>query len=301
MLTGATQGSVVAFAETTAGDLATVTVSGSVVHLAAGPDLTIDTATHPTSVTEVDLGLTAPNTNLNIIDHGGAANTIVTINGSASTGGITTDVGSFFPAALAGSGVSAEDLSALTTVTLGSGNNTLADDTVTKLGSAVTYTFGDGNNTFLMGLDGNAHNVATTTTFGAGHNSYITTTAIDDINVAPTSSNYTQGFATITNFSTTLDVLNIASAGAAGTFVTLTNPQQAAITAAPTLLAALNLAAVDVNTHTRGDTVAFQYGHDTYIYENGGLSATLLAAGDGVIKLTGVTETALNGTNFVHA
>jgi hypothetical protein len=297
MLTGATQGSVVAFAETTAGDLATVTVSGSVVHLAAGPDLTIDTATHPTSVTEVDLGLTAPNTNLNIIDHGGAANTIVTINGSASTGGITTDVGSFFPAALAGSGVSAEDLSALTTVTLGSGNNTLADDTVTKLGSAVTYTFGDGNNTFLMGLDGNAHNVATTTTFGAGHNSYITTTTIDDINVAPTSSNYTQGFATITNFSTTLDVLNIAS----GTHVdALTNPQQQAITAATTLLAALNLAAVDVNTHAAGDTVAFQYGLDTYIYENNG-AATTLHTGDGVIKLTGVTETALNGTNFVHA
>jgi hypothetical protein len=120
---------------------------------------------------------------------------------------------------------------------------------------------------------------------------------IVDINAAVTSTNYTKGFATITDFSPTLDVLNIASATPV---ITLTNPQQAAISAATTLLAALNLAAADlVGGGHAGDVVAFQYGSNTYIYENG-FGATTLHAGDGVIQLTGVAVASLAAANFVH-
>jgi hypothetical protein len=284
LLTNAGHGSVVAFGETTAGDLATVTVSGSVVH-AAGTDLTIDTSTNATSVSEVDLGLTAKNTNLVITDHVGAQ-TITTINGSASTGGITEDASS----------VTGDNLAALTTVTLGSGADTFTDSTFTKTAPAVTYNTGNGNDTFNIYLDGNGggHNVATTVTFGTGHDAYNALGGvIDDINVAPTAANFTKGFATITDFSPTLDALSIGAIHVE----TLTNPQEAAIAAKTTLLAAFQQAATDIAA--AGDAVAFQYGSNTYVYQDNTLHT--FAAGDGVIQLTGIAVTALNAANFVHA
>jgi hypothetical protein len=298
-LTNVFTGSDVFFVDSAALALATVTVNGSVVTPGAPPSfLTVDGS--GTVVATIDLGITSTTDVL----YGAAYDTTVTtLNATTSTGALTTD---------------ATPLLAITSVTLGAtGTDTLNDSLmVAKTTTGVTYNMdgatntGTGNDTFNF-IDDNTtgHNIAVTINLSTS------TTATDgvimgspgafpvvNIAVAPTSANYQQGFTTINNFSTTLDTLKLTDGLKV---VVATNAEQGLISAAPSLLAALNLAATDVVTDvTKG--IYFSYtsvsgtGTSTYILEHPG-AAHALAAGDGVIDLVGILTGSLNATNFVHS
>ena len=95
---------------------------------------------------------------------------------------------------------------------------------------------------------------------------------------------------TITDFSGSADTLSIALNG---TETVLTNTQSSDIAAAATIEAALDVAAAASGA---GNYAVFQYGGDTYIFQNDAQAA--FDSGDGLVKLVGFTGE-LTDTNFV--
>jgi len=95
---------------------------------------------------------------------------------------------------------------------------------------------------------------------------------------------------TITDFSGSADTLSISLNG---TETVLTNTQSSDIAAAATIEAALDVAAAASGA---GNYAVFQYGGDTYIFQNDAQAA--FDSGDGLVKLVGFTGE-LTDTNFV--
>ena len=95
---------------------------------------------------------------------------------------------------------------------------------------------------------------------------------------------------TITDFSGSADTLSIALNG---TETVLTNTQSSDIAAAATIEAALDVAAAASGA---GNYAVFQYGGDTYVFQNDAQAA--FDSGDGLVKLVGFTGE-LTDTNFV--
>ena len=152
-LTNVDSGSLVQFNESTAGDLTTLTVNGSV---AAVGDLNIDD--NATAVTTLNLGITSAS--FVAIGTPGTTPSLQTIDASKSTGDLTIIIAT--PSFLN-----------VKAVTMGKGNDTLTDDLSAKgpTVTTVTYNFGDGNDTFNVSLDPPAvgpHNVAMNVTLGSG-------------------------------------------------------------------------------------------------------------------------------------
>ena len=177
-LTNVDSGSLVQFNESTAGDLTTLTVNGSV---AAVGDLNIDD--NATAVTTLNLGITSAS--FVAIGTPGTTPSLQTIDASKSTGDLTIIIAT--PSFLN-----------VKAVTMGKGNDTLTDDLSAKgpTVTTVTYNFGDGNDTFNVSLDPPAvgpHNVAMNVTLGSGADLVAVAASIADIALAPTAANSRRG------------------------------------------------------------------------------------------------------------
>jgi hypothetical protein len=150
------------------------------------------------------------------------------------------------------------------TVTAGSASAT-APATITAIGTVIT--------TGVDILTGGAGNDA----FAINHSAVANVSSITDLNLG---TNVVAG---------AVDTLwfNVAAPGTAATIVTLTAAQQTAVTAAASFAAAVDLV---LSTASAVNNVAqFTYGTDTYLVVNGAGTATYAAAGDNIVKITGVT------------
>jgi hypothetical protein len=261
------------FAETTPGDLTKIEVDGSIQGVAAIDPLAA-------AVTTDVLGITS-NSNIILI---GNTKPLQTVDAHTSTGNLTLSVaGGVFPN--------------VNSVTLGSGNDTLTDMLQFKGPAVTTVTenLGAGNDTLNLFLDANAgHNVAMNITLGGGADTVIVSPLTGVFANIVDAANFQQGFVTITDFSPAQDQLNISGAGLS--FHVTTAGEQATISAAPTLFAAVqSAAAID----PLGQLMVFNYGTNAYAFENH--NAPAFDAGDGFIQLTGVQTAQLNTTNFIHS
>lgn len=176
-------------------------------------------------------------------------------------------------------------LSTFTTITGGAHSDVITDQT---FAGAFAADLGAGDDTFLL-VNGNAHSTVTLT-FGAGSDTLELDAAVNV--TAATSAGITDALITIADFNAAEDQLDLS--GLAGTHDVLTDPEQTAISGAATLLAALNLAAAAT---TAGDYTAFNYGTDMYVFVDEGTGA--VDAGDGLVKITGMSVAELDAQNFI--
>lgn len=265
-LDGATEGTALTAAEATAGDVTSVTVSGSVA----------DGNSDGTSDFNLTLaGLTAVETlNLSMSNDGvitytaSAGPTLTTADLSGSTGDITLDL---------------DDETALETFTGGSGADMLAVNHNTATAD-ITINGGDGNDTFVTDADlGNTNGVQLTLTGGAGQDTYDFTGALagdDFVNIAD-ETNFENEMIVITDFSPANDVLDFTGLDRD----TLTNTELSNIAGAASLEDAVDAAAA---VTTAAEVSLFNYGGDAYVLHNA--AGTALSNGDGLIKLTGVAD-----------
>lgn len=282
-LDGVRSGSAVEFLETTANGLSTVTVSGSVVTIPA----TTGTGAAPASNT---LALTATAADVDVLNVSLTSNTTVTMTGfddltsfnaAGSTGNLTVNLGT---------------PDELTTATFGSGNDTVTVNTSALQGDALAINLGAGNDSLTLnaaavasGTDAEATNV--TITLGAG-NDTLTVAALANLS-GTNAAAIAESMITVADFTAAQDVLVVSALGARETLV---NTELANVAAAADFTAALALVA----SYTGASSYAvFNYGGDAYIFAN---DATIgFGAGDGLIKLTGVSTASLNDSNFVGA
>ena len=131
--------------------------------------------------------------------------------------------------------------------------------------------------------------LALSLTLGAGGDT-VTFTGGGNIAVA-TAAKFDDHEVTIEDFNTAQDTMDLT-----GRTLASQNLIDGAVDGAATLFAALEAAAGAMNA---GTTAAqFVYGGDLYIYiENGGFGT--VDAGDGYIKLAGVSETLTEGVNLI--
>lgn len=304
---------------TSAADTTTITEAATTKAISA---LTVSVSSTNTGSVATDKVLTLGLTDLTALK---------TIDASASSVGITSDVSS---------------LEALTSVKTGSGNDTITADTQvaaaanvgkavaltvetgagndtisTKLGhAALTINAGDGND--IVNLDGTALTQAQgaavlahtmSITLGAGNDSLnvsalgnLATSAALAANGATTAQKaaantvLSDNAIKVTDFNGTQDTLTLTIGANNGTFKALTAAQSGQVSQAGSLAEALNAASVASQDANGGafHSTAFQFGGNTYVYADTGANG--VSAGDGLIELTGYTG-ALGSANFVTA
>ncbi|WP_336491701.1 DUF4214 domain-containing protein [Methylobacterium nigriterrae] len=300
-------GSTLTFAETTAGkgNLLTETVTGAVHETGAVVTNSANLGGSSTSElfligttkeTTVNLGITS-NTYVHFGTGAGEYAGLQTIDASASTGNLELH----------------PDLATLTklsSLTLGSGNDFVTETLVGKTGATLTYSLGAGNDTFTLDASatGTAGDHATSITLGSGADTLTISTGVANIQAATsgsvTDASITANLITVTDFSAATggDILHFTAIAAANRDTVTTSGagnEQTAINGAATLKAALDIAASNT---TAGHYQVFDYKGDAYIYvENaaghvGSVAGTAdtVKAGDGLIKVTGVTVAQLD-------
>lgn len=279
-LDGVHSGSAIEFAETTANNLSTVTVSGSVTTIPA-----VGGATPVAAQNALTLNATAAD--VDVLNVSLTSSTTVTMTGfddltsfnaAGSTGNLTVDLGT---------------PDELTTATFGSGNDTVTLDTTGLQGDALTINLGAGNDVLNLtaGINADDEATAVTITLGAGSD----TLAIAGLtNLSGTSAAaIAADMVTVADFVAAQDVLDVS---ALGTRETLVNTELANISAAADFTAALALVA----SYTGASSYAvFNYGGDAYIFANDATAG--FGAGDGLVKVVGLSVASLNDTNFVTA
>lgn len=314
-LDGVDDGSTITLADTAA-SLSTVTVSGSVATTAAvagtpavvGVDVngngdytdagdTAPVAAVPAVAASNVLTLTAAAAaDIDTLNLSLTSNTTVvisalddlnTVNASGSTGNLTINLGSpdELRSATFGSG---NDI-----VTLNTGSLAVAAGSTT---GTLAIDLGAGNDVLNLSAGANPAAIATTITLGAGNDTLAIATLANLTAVSATG--ITNDLITVTDFNAAQDVLDLSALGTAVAPATgrdvFVNTELANIAAAADFSAALALAAsyTAVNSYS-----VFNYGGDAYIFNN--VAGEGLTAGDGLVKIVGLSVDALNGTNFV--
>lgn len=278
-LDGVRSGSAVEFLETTANGLSTVTVSGSVVTI---PATTGAGATPAANA----LTLTATAADVDVLNVSLTSNTTVTMTGfddltsfnaAGSTGNLTVDLGT---------------PDELTSATFGSGNDTVTVNTSALEGDALAINLGAGNDSLtLEAAVATGEATMVTITLGAGNDTLVIDTLanLSGTNAAAIA----ESMITVADFTAAQDVLDVSNLG---TRETLVNTELANVAAAADFTAALALVA----SYTGASSYAvFNYGGDAYIFANDTTAG--FGAGDGLVKLTGVSTASLNDSNFVGA
>ena len=275
-LDGVKSGSAVEFLETTANNLSTVTVSGSVT--------TIPATTTPVAAAQNALTLTATAADVDVLNVSLTSNTTVTMTGfddltsfnaAGSTGNLTVNLGT---------------PDELTTATFGSGNDTVTLNTTGLQGDALTINLGAGNDVLNLTAGLNAGEAtAVTVTMGAGSDT-LNIVGLTNLSGASATA-IAADMIMVSDFVAASDVLNVSALGDRGVLV---NTELANIAAATDFAAALALVASYTDT---GTYAVFNYGSDAYIFANAGAAA--LGAGDGLVKVVGLSVASLNDSNFV--
>jgi len=289
-LDGVASGSAITIGETSTDGVGTVSVSGSVTTIpASGSGATAvpaaNTLTIGASAGDIDvLNLSlSSNTTVNIA----ALDDLNTFNAAGSTGNLTVNLGT---------------PDELRTATFGSGNDTVTLNlgSLAPASGATTGTFaidlGAGNDVLNLSAGANANAIATTITLGAGNDTLAIATLANL--TAVNAAGITNDLITVTDFNAAQDVLDLSALGTAVAPATgrdiFVNTELANIAAAADFSAALALAA----SYTAvGSYSVFNYGADAYIFNN--VAGEGLTAGDGLVKVVGLSVDALNGTNFV--
>jgi hypothetical protein len=252
------------FAETTAGTLTKVEVDGSAANLIVS--LTA------AAVSTIVLGITS--TTPTPITLAGNTTALKTIDAKTSTGALTLDV-------------STAAFKNVTSVTLGSGIDTLKDDLANKAAPTVSVDLGGGADTYNVNLNAAAAAVALNITLGTGADTVNVAAKVTNIKDAPNAANVDPQLVTITDFKATdPDTLNIKNAGV--TFTKIDGATQANIDAAANLFAAVTIDAAAIGA-TNGSIFSFQ--GNAYVFQNDANAA--FSAGDGLIKVVGVSSTDL--------
>jgi len=275
-LDGVTSGSAVNFAETTAGTVKSINVSGSVA--LTGGQGNFQANASATTVDTFNVNLSSNGT---VQYTGGGANQLKTVSLAGSTGNLT------FDATTSGN--------ALNSITGGSGRDTITFSNAVNNSATATINLGAGGDTLNFSNSSSAAAGATTITLGAGGDSVVFTGGGNLVAVGSVA-NLTASLTTITDFSAAEDVLNVAGINGFNGRATQ-NLVNAAVAGAADLAAATTAAAAVANTGNFGLAV-FEFGGNTYIFDdnNGGAAVQV---GDGLIQLTGVTVASLTGANFV--
>lgn len=250
--------SAVTFAETTAGDLADVTVTGSVTTSAGSNTLILNGVGTETTL---NLGLTS-GTTVTLATFGG----LTAVDTSASTGKIVVDL---------------SGLTELATLTGGAAAETFTIDTADH---ALTADLGAGNDRIIINGGNATKSTATAITLGAGKDTVEVTAAGNIFNVT-SDANVIKGLTTIADFKLSEDVLDLKTSGPAG-FARLSQAQLDSVadtTTNDTLVKAF-AAAVTLEQYT-----AFNWEGDTYVALDNDASGTL-NLNDGLIKLAGVAD-----------
>jgi hypothetical protein len=272
-------------------DLTTVSVSGSL----AGEDPTLSLGA-PTSagtdyvatenIETLNLALT---TDATVELTGALEDSLVTVDTTASTGGITIDL---------------SDFAALETVTTGAGNDNVTlggqeavtvdtgagNDIVTVNGAGVSVTTGAGNDT--VNLTGDASGASVTTGEGSDR---VTIEVLSNVAAgedADLEESFEDSIIQITDFNGA-NAGDVLALSVFGERATLDNNAVNEINTAESLFDALEVVA----GATTGWTT-FQYDGSTYVFQNDAVEG--FGAGDGLVELVGFTG-ALNGTNFLIA
>ena len=276
-LAGVATGSIITFAETTATNLSTVNVSGTVA--AASPtaagQVTLSTAAS-TDIDTLNLSLTSAARVVFNADF----NNLETINASGSTGNIG----------------SAADLFNLTgqnelkSYVGGSARDAISIDIDNNV--ARTIDVGAGND--IVSLDGGfagANNTKLEINLGTGADTFVVNSATLTNIVDASAANFEAGIVEVIGFGSD-DVLDLSALGAAGRNI-LTVVEQDGVANATSLHAAVGLvaAATDATQYT-----TFQYDGSTYVfYEN---ATDGFGNGDGLLELVGFTGALVQGENF---
>ncbi|MBD8564289.1 hypothetical protein IFU01_08450 [Oxalobacteraceae sp. CFBP 8763] len=275
-LDGVKSGSAIEFAETTVNNLSTVTVSGSVI--------TIPATTTPVAAAQNTLALTATAADVDVLNVSLTSNTTVTMTGfddltsfnaAGSTGNLTVALGT---------------PDELTSATFGSGNDTVTLSTVNLGGDALTINLGAGNDVLNLTAGLNAGEATSVTiTMGAGSDT-LNITGLTNMSGSSATA-IAADMVVVSDFVAASDVLNVSALGPREVLV---NTELANIAAATDFAAALALVA----SYTAVDSYAvFNFGSDAYIFNNAGTAA--LGAGDGLVKVVGLSVASLSDSNFV--
>lgn len=223
------------------------------------------------------------------------------IDGSASSGGLTLN-GSLYPAGtttgMSLTGGSGDDIllgglvaSSRDNLTGGAGNDVLIGEGV----AASIPTIAAGVATIIEANLASPQTGADVLTGGLGNDSYgfgnsTVATAADLITQADTIVGLNLGTALLAGRVDGI-FINGTTAGASVVY-TFTAGEQAAITAAATLAAAVDLVYASTTFEAAANTVAtFTFGADTYLAFNNAAAGVAVTAGDMIIKITGVTGT----------
>lgn len=262
----------------------TLTVSGSISQggVAAGDyadlnlDLSNDSPATNADITTLNLAVTS-NTDLSI-DAAGATE-LVTVDASASTGGIRINL----------MGVAADVLD-LETVTFGSGNDRVLFNNVASAADEVSYDFGAGNDEITLGLLATGD---TDLTIATGEGEDVITLQGGNVNVNGASNGF-EGSVTVTDFAATSDSLLVENFDG----FTAQNLVNNAVSGATSLYAAVEaLEALLVAGGTNITTFAkFTFDGDTYVYGN--VDAAVGLDGDLLVGFTGVVD--LNNDNVAQ-
>lgn len=276
-LDGVATGSAINIAETTATNVSTVNVSGSVAAASTGPTvpgtLTLNTGA-TTDIDTLNLSLTS-NANLTL---GANFDNLETINASGSTGNI-------------GAAATLFDLTANNELTSYVGSQG-ADRVSVDIDNAVSRTIDTGAGNDIVSLDGGFTGAANTNldiNLGTGNDTLIVNSAtLTNVRVA-TEAAFESSIIEVSGFGND-DVLDLSALGARNT---LTVIEQADITAADSLFAAVGVAATATDNTQYS---VFQYDGSTYVYYDQGAAG--FDAGDGLLELVGFTGTLTEGENF---
>lgn len=277
-LDNVTAASTVAFAETTAGDLTSVKVSGSVDGTG---DLTIDTAGLTTAVDTVTIALTT--NGIITLNVGLAATT--TVDASDSSGNLTLD---------------ASLITALETFNGGSGNDTLTADSAVLTAAAITIDAGAGVDTITYAIDHSVAGNTSSLTGGVGGDTFILSGAANgNLSAATNTGDLEDNLITITDFEGAEDVLDISGVVALGGGVRTTqNVVNIALTAADPANLFEAADAVAGALVAAGDYAFFAFEGNTYLYADANADGAL-SIDDALIQLTGVAVADLTAANLI--
>ena len=254
---GVATGSAVSFAGTgPSSQLETATISGSVTTIANANVLNVNA---DANVETLNAGISS-NTTLNV-----AGVNVETLDASKSGGDLTLDV---------------TGLASIDNVIGGSGRDTLSVD-VENGNDEFSVNMGAGNDTVILQGTGGGSDDKASIALGAGRDTIQAQTVQNIQAAAPSNTNLLDNIITVSDFSTSEDVLDLQGAGAK-----LTAAQLDSANTATNLFTALTGVAGIIGANS---SAVFSYGGDAYVFVNDGAAA--VSAGDGLVKLTGVDAT----------
>ncbi|MBF0679903.1 MAG: DUF4214 domain-containing protein [Devosia sp.] len=263
-VTGSADAKTIVADTATAGGVTVAGIEALTISSTGGSNLGTVTAADATSVTLAGSGA------LSLSLANGAATSVT----NTSTGAVTIDLTAATKlATYTGSAVvdivtvDTNGLTANLAISTGAGNDTINADVATATSAfTLTLTGGEGSDLFNIGALGNINSVV--------------------------AADFEKSLVTIADFNAAQDVIDVNLTGAKTAF---NNVQLSDVQTAATLLAAVTV--VEGLGADDGHAI-FVYKGDTYLFQNDGTDG--LAAGDGLVKITGLTNLdLLTAANFI--